>query len=285
MEGNTDYKDSRKIEIMGELRVKNDGGAQLVVCHLEDDDEDYVAKIHDPLYYGFSDTMWPDLSRDVTFESNMDYCREVAAYEEMDRWVGGTDVPKFHGPWTFQLPLNLPAGQKLMRYVRMNLIKKMPDKPMLEYNKHTLPEIERLETLAHMAELISRIAFIGVYHHDISQRNIMVCDGENAGTVGRITLIDFNMSTVERLDSIEEQYGPESLGLLATSRPIRSTCGGEEAGTQALLSGCLRYGRRDYGPCRNGCMKDEANTKTLLPQLGNSCGTGRISREIGLLGE
>lgn len=225
MEGQTDYEDSRKLEVVEELRVKSDGGAQLVVCHLDDDDQDYVAKIYDPLYYGFSDTMWPDLPRDVTFESDMDYCREVAAYEEMDEWVGGTDVPKFHGSCTFQVPLSLPTGPR-MRDVRMILIERVPGKSMLEYNQDKIPESERLETLARMSELISRISFIGVHHHDISQRNIMVCDGEDARKVGRIVLIDFNMSTVERLDNFEEQYGPREPGPDKPPNPLDRWWGG-----------------------------------------------------------
>lgn len=225
MEGETDYEDSRRLEIVEELRVKSDGGAQLVVCHLEDDDQDYVAKVYDPLYYGFSDTMWPDLPRDVTFESDMDYCREVAAYEEMNEWVGGTDVPKFHGSWTFQVPLSLPTGSR-MRDVRMILIERVPGKSMLEFDQKKIPESERLETLARMSELISRISFIGVHHHDISQRNIMVCDGEEAGKVGRIVLIDFNMSTVERLDNFEEQYGPREPGPDKPPNPLDRWWGG-----------------------------------------------------------
>lgn len=225
MEGQTDYEDCQNLEIVEELRVKSDGGAQLVVCHLDGDDQDYVAKIYDPLYYGFSDTMWPDLPRDVTFESDMDYCREVAAYEEMDEWVGGTDVPKFHGSWTVQVPLDLPNGARL-REVRMILIERVPGRSMLEFNQDKVPEPERLETLARMSELISRISFIGVHHHDISQRNIMVCDSKEAGKVGRIVLIDFNMSTVERLDNFEEQYGPREPGPDKPPNPLDRWWGG-----------------------------------------------------------
>lgn len=225
MEGKTNYEDNRSLSIVKELRVKSDGGAQLVVCHLDDDDQDYVAKIYDSLYYGFSDTMWPDLPRDVTFESDMDYCREVAAYEEMDEWVGGLDVPKFHGSWAFQISLNLPTGRR-MRDVRMILIERVPGTTMLEFNRDTISESERLETLARMSEVISRIDFIGVHHHDISQRNIMVCDGEKAGKVRRIVLIDFNMSTVERLDNFEEEYGPREPGADKPPNPLDRWWGG-----------------------------------------------------------
>lgn len=225
MEGQTDYEDSQGLKIVEGLRVKNDGGAQLAICRLDDDEEEFVAKIYDPLYYGFSDTMWPDVPRDVTFESDMDYCREVAAYEEMDEWVGGTDVPKFHGSWTFQIPLDLPTGRRA-RDVRMILIERIPGKSMLEFNQDTVPETERLETLARMSELISRISFIGVHHHDISQRNIMLCDDDKVEKVGRIVLIDFNMSTVERLDNFEEQYGPREPGPDKPPNPLDRWWGG-----------------------------------------------------------
>lgn len=211
MEGQTVYEDSQNLEIVEELRVKSDGGAQLVVCHLDDDDQDYIAKIYDPMYYGFSNTTWADLPRDVTFQSDMDYCREVAAYEEMDEWVGGTYIPKFFGSWTFQISLDLPTGRRT-RDVRMILIERISGKSMLESKPDTIAEPERLETLARMSELISKISFIGVHHHDISQRNIMICEGENVEKVGRIVLIDFNMSTVERLNNFEEEYGPRGPG-------------------------------------------------------------------------
>ncbi|KAK2606690.1 hypothetical protein N8I77_005421 [Diaporthe amygdali] len=211
MEGQTVYEDTQNLEIVEELRVKSDGGAQLVVCHLDDDDQDYIAKIYDPMYYGFSNTTWADLPRDVTFKPDMDYCREVAAYEGMDEWVGGTYIPKFFGSWTFQIPLDLPTGRRT-RDVRMILIERISGESMLESKPDTIAEPERLETLARMSELISKISFIGVHHHDISQRNIMICEGENVEKVGRIVLIDFNMSTVERLDNFEEEYGPRGPG-------------------------------------------------------------------------
>lgn len=97
MEGETSQDMTRKMQIVDEIRVKDDGGAQLVTCRLDEDADEYVAKIYDPLYYGFHNRMWRDLPRDVTYEADQDYCREVAAYLELD----GKTFPNItaHGPF------------------------------------------------------------------------------------------------------------------------------------------------------------------------------------------
>lgn len=59
---------------MDKIRVKDNGGAQIVVCQLDEEPIHYVAKIYDPLYYGFSNTMFSDRPRDVADEADQDYC-------------------------------------------------------------------------------------------------------------------------------------------------------------------------------------------------------------------
>lgn len=195
------------LKITGEIRVKDDGGAQLVICHLGDKPEKFVAKIYDPLYYGFSDRTWPDQPRDVSDEADKDYCREVAAYLELDAQTGGTLTPKFHGSWTFQMPLDLPDGRRI-RDVRMIIIEKIQGRTMVDVKPDPFPEPIRLDVMARIAEAFERLIFIGVHHGDLSQRNIMLCDGAEANTIGRIVIIDFNFGTIFRLDDFEEKYGP-----------------------------------------------------------------------------
>lgn len=207
MEGKTAWDDPpRSLRIVDVIRAKDDGGAQLVICQLDDAPEEYVAKIYDPLYYGFSDRMWSDQPRDVTDEADKDYCREVAAYLELDEKFGGKETPRYFGSWTFQLPLDLPDGQRL-RDIRMILMERIKGHTMLDIQPAHFPEAVRLETLAKIMEALRRISFAGVRHRDISQRNIMLCDDESTRTIDRIVIIDFNYALVERLDNFIQRYG------------------------------------------------------------------------------
>lgn len=183
-----------------------------MTCSLDDRLEEYVAKIYDPLYYGFSDRMWSDQPRDVADEADKDYCREVAAYLELDEKFGGKLTAKYHGSWTFQIPLDLPDGQRT-RDVRMILMEKIKGHTMVDMKPDPFPDAVRLETIAHIMEGINRITFAGVRHGDISQRNIMLCDDEAAKTIDRVVIIDFNFAVVSRLDDFELRYGTRfSLG-------------------------------------------------------------------------
>ncbi|KKY31853.1 hypothetical protein UCDDA912_g08142 [Diaporthe ampelina] len=195
---------ARALEIVDEVRVKDDGGAQIVVCRVSGEKDEVVAKIYDPLYYGFADRMWSDRPRDVTYQADMDYAREVAAYSELDSQLGGTDIPKYHGSWTFQLPLDLPDGQKT-RHVRLVLMEHIKGRPMTDLEPESFPEPTRLELVTRMIEVVARVQFAGVRHGDISQRNVMVCLAE-PDVVERVALIDFNFAVVSRLDNFEEQF-------------------------------------------------------------------------------
>lgn len=186
--------------------MKDDGGAQLVTCSLDDGSEEYVAKIYDPLYYGSSDRMWSNQPRDVTDEADKDYCREVAAYLKLDETFGGKQIPKYHGSWTFQMPRDLPDGGRT-RDVRMILIERIKGRTMSNVKPDPFPNAARLEALAQLMEAIHRIAFVGLCHGDISQRNIMLCDDEPARTIDRLVIIDFNFAAVFRLDDTEQRYG------------------------------------------------------------------------------
>lgn len=196
---------AQTLEIMDEIRVKDDGGAQIVVCRFSGEQPEVVAKIYDPLYYGFADRMWSDRPRDVTYEADMDYAREVAAYAELDSQLGGTDIPKYHGSWTFQLPLDLPDRKKT-RDIRLILMEHIKGRPMTDLKPESFSESTRMELITRMVELVSRIQFAGVRHGDISQRNVMVCIAE-PDVVERVAMIDFNFAAATGLDNFQEQFG------------------------------------------------------------------------------
>lgn len=197
-------QEPRTLEIVEEIRVKDDGGAQIVVCRLSDDEEQLVAKIYDPLYYGFADRMWSDRPRDVTYEADKDYSREAAAYAELDCELGGTDIPKYHGSWTFQVPLDVPVGRKT-RDVRLILMEQIKGRPMTDVKPDTFSEPMGLDLVRRVIEAEVRVQFAGVRHGDVSQRNVMVCLAE-PDKVERVALIDFNFAVVTRLDNYEQQF-------------------------------------------------------------------------------
>ncbi|KAG8164538.1 hypothetical protein KVR01_006456 [Diaporthe batatas] len=197
-------EEAQTLEILDGLRVREDGGAQIVVCRVSGKPQELVAKIYDPLYYGFAHRMWSDQPRDVTYEADMDYSREVAAYLELDGQLGGADIPKYHGSWTFQLPLELPGGKKT-RHVRLVLMEHIEGTPMTDLKPELYPESTRMDLVTRMVETVARVDFAGVSHGDVSQRNVMVCLTQ-ADTVDRVALIDFNYAVVDRLDDFEEQF-------------------------------------------------------------------------------
>lgn len=206
-EGKTDCEDSRTLRIVQELQVKSGRGAQLVICRLDNDDQDYVAKIYDPLYYDPRQGCYT--YEDVTYRSDLHYSREVAAYNELDRFVSGVCgmvVPKFYGSWTFQIPVSLPTGER-MRDVRMILMERVHGRSMAEFDKNTISESERLITLGRMAQIVESIAWYGVRHNPTGPWNVMLYDSETPGEVGRIVIVGFEDSVVTWLDNNYFSHG------------------------------------------------------------------------------
>ncbi|KAJ4420823.1 hypothetical protein N0V82_004118 [Gnomoniopsis sp. IMI 355080] len=220
MAGETSWDDPpRTLHVIDGIRVRDDGGAQLLVCRLDDEEEEYAAKIYDPLYYGFNDRLWPENPRDVADEADKDYCREVAAYLELDDKCGGKQIPKYYGSWTFQIPLDLPDARQ-MRDVRLILMEHIKGDTMSEVDPLLYPEEVRLSVMAQMLEAYSQITFAGVSHGDIAQRNVMLCRGEVAKTIERVVLIDFNYAVVSRLDNFELLYSHRPKGGDKPDNPI-----------------------------------------------------------------
>lgn len=193
----TDEK-AHTLEIMDEIRVKEDGGAQVVVCRFSGLQQQVVAKIYDPLYYGYADRWLSSRPRDVTYEADIDYAREVAAYLELNDQFGGTDIPEYHGSWTFQMPLDLPDGRK-MRDVRLVLMEHIKGTVMTDLKPESFSEPTRMDLVARWIEALQRILFAGVSHGDVSQRNVMVCCAK-PDAVERVVMIDFNFAGVKRLE-------------------------------------------------------------------------------------
>ncbi|KAK7719415.1 hypothetical protein SLS63_010052 [Diaporthe eres] len=203
--GTATDQEPQTLEILKEIRAGDESGAQIVVCQFSASQEEVVAKIYDPLYYGFAHRMWSDQPRDVTYEAHMDYCREVAAYSELDGALGGKEIPQYYGSWTFQLPLEIPGRKPAMRDIRLVLMEYIQGTQMTYLSPESVPESVGMEIVTRLVEARAKIQFAGVKHGDISQRNIMVCLAE-PHRVTRVAFVDFNYAVVHRLADYEQRF-------------------------------------------------------------------------------
>lgn len=231
----------QRLTIVETIRAKDGEGAQLVVCRLDDgqdereeEPKEYVAKIYDPFYYGFADPYWTDndMPWDVATEVDRAYCAEVAAYTALQQKFDDTEqnelplpIPRFHGAWTFQLPLDSPNGgtTSIMRDVRMILTERVPSgKRMADVRTDLLPETERLAAVRMVLEASARIASAGVHlpglgvDGSVAPQNIVVCglnervssrwSASSPCMPRRVAFVDLSRATVHtRRSSLEER--------------------------------------------------------------------------------
>lgn len=214
------YQDQlASLTITSYIRVGCGHGAQIVRCIVTQPGKksnQAVAKIFDPLYYRFTHDL-ARRPRDVMSQADMDYTREVAAYERlMSVGEAGRRVPEFHGSWTFKLPI-ASRGVLHQRPVRLVLIEHLEGLDLqssriqndyLTYGSldaFHLPEDYRLEVLARVLDLHACFMHWGVNHGDLSSRNVMLVSNTSANlgtsnntiiTIPRVVLVDFNVSTV-----------------------------------------------------------------------------------------
>ncbi|KAL2128581.1 hypothetical protein VTI74DRAFT_8994 [Chaetomium olivicolor] len=176
---------------------------KVVTCKRRGHKEALVAKIYDPLYYPFAD---PDVSYmpdDVIASAEGDFTLESAAYAQLDKRLGGSLIPKFHGSWFLELPLkqiNRPVGFILVEYlkgVHLNTL-----------NPKLYTQQERLRVLALCMEAEIELRFAGVIHNDLAPRNI-ICSGRDfLARDFQVKIIDFNF--VEILPLLEGKAPYES---------------------------------------------------------------------------
>jgi serine/threonine protein kinase len=172
-------------------------GPRVVSCAVDGwSDESYVAKIYDPLFY------------DDPFNYEVHYSNEAACYEDI--WEGGyegTYTPKFYGTWTCDLPIDDPTSVQKTRPVRMVLLEEIRGITIYTIIDNDLtfsvPPVERLNLMAKILELDSKLEYIGVRNQDLAPRNILLegwdldmlrewLNSEGSYKVPRVVLFDFN---------------------------------------------------------------------------------------------
>ncbi|KAK0744700.1 hypothetical protein B0T21DRAFT_358186 [Apiosordaria backusii] len=197
--------------ITGELAVADGRGAQLAICTITPKIAGQaafkaVAKIYDPLYYSFPNKDVLSVPCDVTWDSDVDYSREAAAYEHLER-IGetGSLAPKYFGSWTFNMAIQL-GDTMHQRPVRLLLIENVPGPSIrqlcLSHHAETFDKAYRLEILARILDGNAKLLFKGIAQNDLAARNV-ICSyppntepAELQHTPPRIVLIDYNAAIV-----------------------------------------------------------------------------------------
>ncbi|KAF5026742.1 hypothetical protein F66182_1161 [Fusarium sp. NRRL 66182] len=187
----------RHLHMLEELACRDGRGAQVLRCSISDgnDDRVYVAKIYDPLYYAYVESI-----DDVTWKADRDYSCEAAAYEDLKKAaVDGSLAPKYYGSWT--LNMDYPARPQATRPVRMILMEWIPDSVTMQHlldrgiPARISPQ-HRLDILAKAMEVFSEMEFYGVKHEDFAPRNVLLVGPEIESRMPGVMLFDFNMSAV-----------------------------------------------------------------------------------------
>jgi len=199
-----------RLTILEPLAVTGGRGAQVVACTVESEAGqkrcEVVAKIYDPLYYSFPNKIAPSVPTDVCFYADVDYSREAAAYEYLQKaGQTGDFAPEYYGSWTFAIPIQ-HGGMTMLRPVRLVLIEWLKGPTILslcltpggvQYDK-----VYRLEIMARIMDGIVRQRHIQINQRDESPRNIILTpqaadklDAE-LPRYPRPVLIDYNIARV-----------------------------------------------------------------------------------------
>ncbi|KAK4170813.1 hypothetical protein QBC36DRAFT_369750 [Triangularia setosa] len=199
------------LAISGELAVADGRGAQLAICTITPKVAGQrtftaVAKIYDPLYYSFRNKDVPSVPADVTWDADMDYSREAASYEHLER-IGeaGSFAPRYFGSWTFNMAIRI-GNTTQQRPVRMILIENVPGPSIrqlcLPNSGAALDRASRLEILARVLDGNARLLFKGIGQNDLAARNVICAYPPNTLPAAmrqppqRVTLIDYNTAVV-----------------------------------------------------------------------------------------
>ncbi|KAI1672100.1 hypothetical protein L13192_02959 [Pyrenophora tritici-repentis] len=195
--GKTLHDETKALKITAVIRPSCNRGAQVVVVN-----DDMVAKIYDPLFYNSSDDYD---GGDVVFTANSDYCREAAAYRELQKSPAAQElIPAFYGTWTIDIDTLKREGDQLCKYTRqvpVILIEHVQGVTMTDIDPKVFTESIRTSVLKKVVHIDSVIFQAGVSHGDIHPRNIIVVGMQSDVEHGApqeaiVKLIDFNVAQV-----------------------------------------------------------------------------------------
>jgi hypothetical protein len=201
LEGRTVEGVRQSLCITSTLRTGHHRGAQIVVV-----DKTMVAKIYDPLYYSaLNDCGTQD---DVVIDADGDYCREAAAYEQLQKSAAvAAVIPAFYGTWTIDVetPIKRRGRKKtkVIRAVRMILIERIFGDCMDNVDAYDLRERIRSMILKKTLVADAIVSDADVYHGDICPRNVMILGSDYddpdipiCDIKVEVKIIDFNVAAV-----------------------------------------------------------------------------------------
>ena len=205
-----------QLTITKSLAIGNSRGAQLVVCSIAPKTSGAtpftaVAKIFDPLYYSFSDTLVA-MPVDVVRSADQDYSREAVAYEHLHKIPHTGFTPDYFGSWTFTLPIShenkthqRPVRLVLIEYLNGISIKDLYARnspgPNAELDALHIDEKYRLEVLARVLDGVVKQKHTGLDQRDKAPRNVILMPNpqEMPGPrqpPSRVVLVDYNNSII-----------------------------------------------------------------------------------------
>jgi hypothetical protein len=209
------------------IRAGDQAGAQVVVCHWDDDPNKtkYLAKIYDPLYYSFANTECPSVPTDVVWHAERDFRIEAAAYQELQayeaRWEGTMPrdesknirgcYPAYFGSYSLGLKI-IVAGTTYTRTVPLLLTEHFQevsmDKMIVERcikkpigrGFETVIDVPgsedaRIHAFALAARSYLKLTMAGVGQADFAPRNIFFIGNLGSPTL-RAAITDFNVAKV-----------------------------------------------------------------------------------------
>lgn len=192
---------ARTIIIDSQIACSDGRGAQVVKCHYEDDETPIVAKIYDPLYYLWRDTI------DPTYEADQHFTIEATVFmtlQDMDKdyTIGYPrvrealegSIPRYHGSYTWETQL-LDGQRRDVRLILMEHIPLPSMRSIIEEGRvESISADARMQLLARAFEIFAWLEYYGINQHDFSPRNIMVDPDQ-----GRVVLLDFSIAKIRDL--------------------------------------------------------------------------------------
>lgn len=218
---------SRSLIIDSVVRGGDQAGAQVLACHWDDDSNKtkYLAKIYDPLYYGFADTEHPSVPTDVVWHAERDFRIEAAAYQELQayetQWAATTPrdesknikgcYPAYFGSFSLKLKITV-GGETYTRTVPLLLTEHLGRLSMDEMiverriknpkgrGLQTVIDIPgsedaRIHAFALAAQSHLKLLMAGVGQADFAPRNIFLIGSLESPTL-RAVITDFDVAKV-----------------------------------------------------------------------------------------
>lgn len=235
--GPSSETETAELVITSPIAIGSARGAQVVACTVTPQDGRpfaAAAKIYDPLYYKFEESMG-HFPLNCVHEADRDFLVESWAYENLKKaGQTGSFAPEYYGSWKFTLPIVI-KGKPITRPVRLILIERLNGTSIQglrvqnSYNRGLgtdafhFPEEYRLEVLARAMDGYVRQMNIGVEQCDFAGRNIILVPNEDPATqsericgleLPRVILIDYNNASVESRSSDELDSRPINPALI-----------------------------------------------------------------------